>query len=252
MNADATPGPPGSPTPAPTPAQWATQLRELARSGLANTPAAEWIYDPRAGDPTSRAKYVLAFRDDAGHRRAVDTPLLARVLQVRTPRPSGALSPDVTLWWSLLDTSGDVAALLAPEAAGGAPCPLLPETEPKSAGWAGASSWAAIEPATEAELSALQAVWNLARERRDTALRERALRSAAWLIEHIQPDNATQHPWGVPVFVALSLAAAREADQRAAAHYAQTLVHNSVVGRGVPDRFSAFVLLDAADALRAM
>jgi hypothetical protein len=102
-----------------------------------------------------------------------------------------------------------------------------------------------IEVWTEIELSALHALWTW---RRDEPVRQRCLSAAAWLLENVQPDNATQHPWAVHVFAVLGVdetfAARAEADQ-----YAQTLLHACMVRTGRADRFSALVLEHAAREL---
>lgn len=94
-----------------------------------------------------------------------------------------------------------------------------------------------LETWTESELCCLHALsWMPEYSRRVRA-------AASWLIETLQPDNATNHPWGVHVFATLG---GEDAD---ANMYAQTLLHNALVGGGrggVPDARSAFILWDAA------
>ncbi|MEO1585156.1 MAG: hypothetical protein AAFR96_11390, partial [Planctomycetota bacterium] len=66
-------------------------------------------------------------------------------------------------------------------------------------------------------------------------------------IREIQPDNATNLPWAVHVFCVL---AERDGDADASL-YAETLLHNCVVGgAGRPDKLSALILLDSARRLR--
>lgn len=102
-----------------------------------------------------------------------------------------------------------------------------------------------IETATEGELSGLHAAWRIAMRTADGGLRERCLEAAAWSVENLQPDNATNRPWAAHVFVELSLASG----DAGASLYAQTLVHNCQVSFGKPDRISALVLWDAAREL---
>jgi len=103
-----------------------------------------------------------------------------------------------------------------------------------------------IETATEAELSGLHAAWRIARRCGDAGLLERCFEAATWAVEELQPDNATNRPWGAHVFAELWLARGNSG----AALYAQTLVHNCQVTFGRPDRISALVLWDAAEELR--
>lgn len=107
----------------------------------------------------------------------------------------------------------------------------------------------AIEAWTECELSALHALWHL--EARGLANgqcagQRHSLRVARWHVDNTQPDNATNLPWAIHVFVAL---AAIEADAEAGL-YAQTQLHNCQISMGRPDRRSTLILADAARALR--
>lgn len=102
-----------------------------------------------------------------------------------------------------------------------------------------------IETATEGELSGLHAAWRIAMRSGDAGLRERCLEAAAWSVENLQPDNATNRPWAAHVFVELWLARG----DAGASLYAQTLVHNCQVSFGKPDRISALVLWDGAREL---
>ena len=56
-------------------------------------------------------------------------------------------------------------------------------------------------------------------------------------MDNIQPDNATNHPWAVHVFASLAVETGNfEFDL-----YAQSLLHNCIVGTGKPDAFSAII-----------
>lgn len=103
-----------------------------------------------------------------------------------------------------------------------------------------------VEVWTERELSAIQALWTLGVARGESVLRLRAEAAARWCVEALQPDNATGHPWGVNAFVGLSACGEVEAEL-----YAQTLLHNCCVSRGVPDRFSSLVLLASLRSLES-
>lgn len=152
--------------------------------------------------------------------------LVARTLGVpskdaqREPR-----SLDERLWSSV---SGMAAPPVAPDSPGG---PIT-----------GMNDSAAIEVWTETELACVHAAWSLG-----AAWRDSARASALWLLEHIQPDNATNHPWAVHVFAAM----AEETGNPEMDLYAQTLLHNCVVTTGRPDAFSALILLHASRAIQA-
>ncbi len=195
---------------------WAASLERTARAVLTLPNAHE--------APT----WIAGFRDEAGHRRPVDRPFLSWLLGVA---PGGAeKTPDAceALWWSLArgeNLPGDLAL------GDGA---LVPHLRERS-----------LEYWTEAELCALHAIGHAAR--REPALRARRDRAAAWIVAHLQPDNATAHPWACHVFLSRWFEH-RDAESR---HFAETLVNNTLVASGRPDQFSACVLLDCARALRA-
>lgn len=152
--------------------------------------------------------------------------LVARALGVPTDESQREpKSLDERLWASV---SGMTAPPVAPGSPGG---PII-----------GNNTSAAIEVWTETELACVHAAWSLGEAWRDAA---RA--SALWLLGHIQPDNATNHPWAVHVFAAL----AEETGNPEMDLYAQTLLHNCVVTTGRPDAFSALILLHASRAIQA-
>ncbi|MFA6043495.1 MAG: hypothetical protein WC718_00800 [Phycisphaerales bacterium] len=202
---------------------WIKLLRGAARPGLRGTPLLdEWP----GGDA---AAWLRGFRDDAGNRRAVDPFLLSHALKLRVTVPESsdeAQQPWLALWrgvaeGALIELSFDRDT--------GALFPGLHEQ--------------AIEVWTEGELCGVHALAWLARGTREEA---RLKEAARWLIENIQPDNATAHPWGVHVFAWMGKEDV-EADM-----YAQTLLHNSMAGRSEPDVLSAVILWDAADWLEGM
>ena len=110
-----------------------------------------------------------------------------------------------------------------------------------------------IESWTEAELASLHALWWLWRVSPTRAGREalatRGRSHRDWLIEEIQPDNATNRPWALGAFIAWGCEGNMEGEggdgELLAHHYAQTLLHNCQVQQGRPDRFSTVLLLDA-------
>ncbi|USN99362.1 MAG: hypothetical protein H6810_01410 [Phycisphaeraceae bacterium] len=206
---------------------WSDHLRSLAEPVLADTPLAEgWWGDAAA--------FVEGFADERGDRRAVDRPLLAWMVGA-DPGPPPPLTPrgvDLRLWWTL--HRGDrIDSVIAP-----GPGPLVGRTAFESG---------AIETTTEIELGALHALGHHAT--RDRRWMARCLDAARWHVEFLQPDNGTNHPWAVHVFVWLAMTETDESRAGEAALHAETLVHNALVASGRPDRFSACLLLDAARAL---
>ena len=202
---------------------WATHLRRLAHSVLGDS-----LPDP------------ATFADDLGHRRPVDPWLIAwRASRTGTPgpqhhptTPNHAL--DVQLWRALTHPDSNT---IRPDDLrdSDAPGPLQPRSDD-----------AAIEVWTETELAALHALWWYAVGDTDSPLMQRILDTARWHLQHLQPDNATNHPWALHVFLLLN-----ETDPNIGArHYAETLLSNCQVMLGQPDRFSALILLDSADALQ--
>jgi len=178
------------------------------------------------------------FADELGHRRGVDAPffawrrLAAGGSDAAPVAGSPGESPDVTLWRAVVDRSVDIDRIAASPTDG--PAPIIP---PGTIG--------AIEVWTEAELCSLHALWRLARLRGRDDLLARCLDAACWHVEHLQPDNATNHPWAIHVFV---VAAHRFAGVEHELH-AQTMLHNCQISLGRPDALSAHVLLDAAECL---
>lgn len=206
---------------------FAAWVVSLAEPVLRETPLC------RGHTPGEAKEFVEGFADERGHRRAVDRYLLeymlggatSRAIEVAEPTSVARMarhSPEIELWAALAQGR---APAWRPAQGGSL---IFRHDDP------------AIEIATEAELCALHAVGHLVR-RGDAgwATRERMEEAAAWSMAHLQPDNATNHPWAVGVFAELGV---RDAE---AALYAETLVSNCLALTGKPDRFSACVLLDA-------
>jgi len=146
---------------------------------------------------------------------------------------SRAKGGDDALWRALIDesiTDGEIDGLIGHGADG----PLFPQAQGE-----------AIEVWTERELAGIHALDRLASERNIPAWGARGRRAALWHIEHTQPDNATNRPWALHVFLRL----AREANNPDAGLYAETLLHNALVASGRPDPLSAQILADAGEAL---
>ena len=206
-------------------------LRSLAEPALRGSP----LLAPEKTDARTTREFIENFADERGHRRRVDRAVLAWCLREHrfaVPTSTDSQSPEIILWHALATNADPPAWSLAGDG------PLCPHTHS-----------GAIEAWTQTELACLHALGNFAL-RGDSlshAANARAISLARWLLEEVQPDNATQHPWAVHVFVALSQTESPFAAD--AGLYAQQLVHNAVVSAGVPDRFSAVLLLDAARAL---
>lgn len=108
----------------------------------------------------------------------------------------------------------------------------------------------ALEVWTECELSGLQALLWIALRRESEPLVLRVVEAASWHLENSQPDNATNHPWCIPVFVLLSVV--RPSISAEAELYAGTLLHNCLVANSPPEPLSAHILNDAHNQLGAL
>ncbi len=102
--------------------------------------------------------------------------------------------------------------------------------------------FASIEVWTECELSALHALWRLARTNPGPQRSARLHRLIAWHLEHTQPDNGTNRPWALHAFV-------REGSPEALL-YAQTLLHNVAASEARSEPLTHWILLDSARELR--
>jgi len=147
------------------------------------------------------------------------------------PAPADC-SRDDALWWGVLDSAIEPLDYLDTEPDG----PLFSQESSRT-----------IEVWTERELSGLHALDRLAALRGRSDLAARARASARWHINSTQPDNATNRPWAVHLFLKL----ATESDLADARLYAETLVHNCQTAGGAPDALSGLILRDAAEALEA-
>lgn len=155
------------------------------------------------------------------------TPFLA-FRRCESAEPPALPVGDAALWWAVLHPDRPVTLSRAAD-----PAPLFPQGDEPLEVW------------TECELSALHALCRLADIRRDEELRSRALSAAAWHLEETQPDNATNRPWAIPVFLALE----SQRTDGAASFYAQTLLHNCMTGPAGVEPLSAEILRDGADIL---
>lgn len=193
--------------------QWAERLRSLAVPLLSR---------PEISDLRSNP---AAFTDELGSRRSVDPYLVSAVLgEPGSLAPSAqGLAGDTSLWAALAAGAGLPQAAILPGPGG----PLLRHREGES-----------IEVLTESELCALHALSSFARRDNRQDLHRRCLDAVDWHLAELQPDNATNLPWAIHVFVLR--------DTPESLLDAQTRLHNSLTGRGQPDLRSAFILAHAA------
>ncbi len=143
------------------------------------------------------------------------------------PAPENLPHDDAGLWWAVVDSKVDINTLISEPVYG----PLWPQDGYKT-----------IEVWTESELSSLHALWRIARTKNSDDLKDRVSKLRQWHLQHTQPDNATNRPWALHVFLL--------ADTPEDLHYAETLLHNCMVMSAKPDPFSAWILLDAAHELQ--
>lgn len=202
---------------------WGERLLGEARLALVGTPWA-FLFHP---DTHAPAKFP-EFSDEAGNRRAIDPLLIAWLQHSPPPIIPSIQSTDLKLWNALV--RGHPAAMLVSITPSGSP--LVPEF-----------NQLAIEVATETELAALHALSHAG-----SIARARVEAASDWVVHNIQPDNATNHPWAVHVF----LQRAFETGSVEHRLYAETLLHNCVVSLGRADRFSALILLDSGRTLKSI
>lgn len=205
---------------------WASRLRGAAMDRLRGTP---WD-----GSGLADAALVEAFRDDAGHHRRVDGAFLRWRLGVRGHR-RGDEPVDVSLWWDVLEGTGGVP---------GGEGALFPNEHGR-----------AIEVWTEMELCGLHALAWRARQVDGARWHEgrawgRCVRAMGWLMDNVQPDNATQHPWALHLFAWSSAQGGFGEPWRGGARvYAEMMLHAALLPEGRPELFSACVLLDGSEWL---
>ena len=157
----------------------------------------------------------------------------------RAPAGVAGAAGELALWWARADPSVDVDAVLA----AADPAARPPDVGPAASDGSllPRDRYRAIEVWTDADLAAMHALWWLARDRGrpDWAARLDEVRS--WHLANTQPDNATNRPWAIHVFL---LAGSPEDE-----HYAQTLLHNALAIDAEPTPLGRVLLHDAADAL---
>ncbi len=201
--------------------EWAARLRRIAGPVLAKTP----LVAPATA--AEKLDYIGSFTDEAGTRRHWDPFLLGHMLGVRV-KPSR--EPWLWSWNALASTEADALGTgrLSP--------PFFAEPD----------SWS-LEQETEKELAGLHAwSWLVGREPLAHArgsVDPRFDAAVQWTIANIQPDNATNHPWAIQVFLSRAADPTPDTDARM---YAETMLHNCLVTTGQPDLVSALILWDAA------
>lgn len=149
------------------------------------------------------------------------------------PVPGDVEQPDDALWRMLANGTTDAEMINRSLTREGS---LFPE-----------NTGVAIEVWTERELSGLHALWRVAVRDGREDWRTRVMSAARWHLAYTQPDNATNRPWGIHVFLLLS----RDEECPEARLYAETLLCNCQVSRGRPDPLSRMILSDCADVLRS-
>lgn len=112
----------------------------------------------------------------------------------------------------------------------------------------------AIEVWAECELSALHALHRLVRERHPAlpeSAKARLDAAVRWHLEHTQPDNSTNRPWSLHVYLLAALGAGvAGVDRGDAQFYAETLLHNMTATDARNEPLSRWILGDAARELR--
>lgn len=112
----------------------------------------------------------------------------------------------------------------------------------------------AIEVWTECELSAMHALRRLTRLGHPAARahgRARLDAAIRWHLANTQPDNATNRPWAIHVFLEASGGLPRPGiDTAEASLYAETLLSNMLASDARSEELSRWILADASRELR--
>jgi len=168
-----------------------------------------------------------------------------RLLETKALPPGDAgavteLPPDPTLF------AGDRGEQRLWRACRGEPIDVGPLLAGRSGSILAPDAYLAIEVWAECELAALHALHRLARQpgQDRAALLRRAREAALWHLEHTQPDNSTNRPWALHVFLLLG------DDGGEGGLYAETLLHNMAASDARSEPLSRWILADAARELR--
>jgi len=249
---------------------WSVLLRKLGRAGLEAAGRLDEARPDWTGQWTG---------DDLGHRRPVDAPFFewrrrrraidldraaaaaSTVLRSNEPRAAPPVAtdaaalhaedPDVVLWRALAEPEGRARALELLDAARDAASPR--DRTDAGALFGQQQGHVPLEVWTERELACVHALgWLVPLAASDpssasiaAALDDHLGAAMTWHLDNLQPDNATNHPWALHIFLDRAL---RE-DDGSALLYSQALLHNCQIAQGRPDAFSAHLLLDAAEWL---
>ncbi|MFM2163845.1 MAG: hypothetical protein RL325_282 [Planctomycetota bacterium] len=153
---------------------------------------------------------------------------------------AGELPPDPTLF------DGDRGEQRLWRACRGEANDLRPIVAGRTGSILAPDAYLAIEVWAECELAALHALHRLSRQpgQDREALRGRLRAAAHWHLEHTQPDNSTNRPWAIHVFLLLG------DDRGEGGLYAETLLHNMAATDARTERISQWILADAARELR--
>lgn len=211
----------------PTNQQWINHINSLIAAPLADIPF--------VGSCEDKTHYINTFADEYANRRATDRPFLAHLLCITLDQPKDLDSLDQQLWWMVQSANFDANSALS----------LIEPTD----ALVNDSEHLAIEYRTMVELCALHALWIIANRSNSAQLIARCLNAAAWHTRELQPDNAINRPWATPVFIALSQSDMDQETKHLAHLHAQTLIHNTSINLGVPDKLSALILKDTVSQL---
>ncbi len=178
---------------------------------------------------------MLRSHDDwIRHLTALAGPGTAPGLDGVPPTVLRAGDADATLWHAACAAPGDAAIDVADRLLAARPGDSL----------AASGGYAALEVWTECELGALHALARFARRHPAASRDARLAELVAWHLEHTQPDNATNRPWALHVFL-------REGTPEARL-YAETLLHNATASDARHEPLTRWILLDSVRELRAL
>ncbi len=208
---------------------WASRLTAAAAETLGDLPGVLLT------DPTAARAYASAFEDEHGTRRTIDRCVVAHALGVR-PAIADDEPPRRDGPWRARRAWLEACGI---QPAGPEEGLEFLRTAPGSLVSEPGVAW--LEAESEASLAALHAASHLPR-----VDPQRLADAARWLMDNVQPDNATNRPWACHVFLRIGW----ESRDAAATLYADTLLHNCRATAGRPDLVSAWILADAAASLR--
>ena len=215
----------------PTNDQWINHIESLIKTPLLDVP-----FD---APDHQKLDYINNFSDEFGNRRATDRPFLCTLLNLTQQAPDQQDALDEQLWWLIQ------ADKLTPDIA----LTMIEMSEPTGP-LVNDSQHLAIEYRTMVELCALHALWNTAVKFNSSQLITRCFEAADWHIKELQPDNGINRPWAAHAFIAYAQST-QDSERSSLSHlHAQTLIHNTSITLGYPDRLSALVLKDIANQLK--